>query len=104
MTRLQVIVMTCVYAVALVAAIYLTRATSRRVVGALAGGAAAACWGLGVIILGEALRLWRDFLPSTLGVRVLFYLGLTISLSPMGANGLRHSQRSLTGNHETMDS
>ena len=83
MTTLQIIVMTCAYAVALAAAIYFTRAPSRRVVGALAGGAAAGCWGLGAIIVGEALGLWRDFLPSGPGVWVLFYLGLAISLSPI---------------------
>ncbi len=83
MTTLQIIVMTGAYAVALAAAIYFTRATSHRVVGALAGGVAAGCWGLGAIIVGEALGLWRDFLPSTPGVWVLFYLGLAISLSPI---------------------
>jgi hypothetical protein len=83
MTTLQIIVMTGAYAVALAAAIYFTRATSRRVVGALAGGGAAGCWGLGAIIVGEAIGLWRNFLPSTPGLRVLFYLGLAVSLSPI---------------------
>ena len=83
MTARQIIVMTCAYAVALAAVVYVTRATSRRVVGAFAGGAAAACWGLGAIIAGEALGVWRDFLPSTRGMRMLFYVGLTISLSPI---------------------
>jgi hypothetical protein len=83
MTTLQITAMTCGYAVALAAAIYFTRATSRRVVGALAGGAAAGCWGLGAIIAGEALGLWRDFLPSRHSVWVLFYFGLAVSLSPI---------------------
>lgn len=83
MTTLQIIVMTCAYAVALVAAIYLTRAPSRRVMGALAGGAAAGGLGLGAIVLGEALGVWGVSLPSTPGVLVLFYLGLAISCSPI---------------------
>jgi hypothetical protein len=83
MTTLQVIVMTCAYVVALAAVIYFTRAPSRRVVGALAGGAAAGCWGLGAMTLGEALGAWRNFLPSTPGMWVLFYLGLAISCSPI---------------------
>ena len=83
MTTLQILVMTCAYAIALAAVIYFTRATSRRVAGALAGGAAAGCWGLGAIIVGEAIGVWRDFLPSAHGAWVLFYLGLAISLSPI---------------------
>jgi hypothetical protein len=83
MTTLQIIVVTCAYAVALAVAVYFTRATPRRVVGALAGGAAAGCLGLGAIIVGEAIGVWRDFLPSTHRVWVLFYLGLAISLSPI---------------------
>jgi hypothetical protein len=83
MTTLQIIVMTCAYAVALAAAIYFTRAPLRRVVGAFAGGAAAACLGMGAIVLGEALGVWRVSLPSTPGVLALFYLGLAISLAPI---------------------
>lgn len=83
MTTLQIIVMTCAYAVALAAAIYFTRAPSRRVVGALAGGAAAACLGMGAIVLGEALGVWRVPLPSTPGVLGLFYLAFAISCSPI---------------------
>jgi hypothetical protein len=83
MTTLQIILFTCAYAVALAAAIYFTRAGSRRVVGALAGGAAAGCLGMGAIVLGNAHGVWWVPLPSTPGVLVLFYLGLAISLSPI---------------------
>jgi Kef-type K+ transport system membrane component KefB len=83
MTTQQIIVMSCAYAVALTAVIYFTRAPLRRVVGALAGGAVAGCWGLAAIIAGEALGVWRDFLPTAHGLWVLFYLGLAISLSPI---------------------
>ena len=58
-TTLQLIVVTCAYLVELVAVVYFTRATSRRVVGALAGGAAVGCFGMGAIVLGNALGLWR---------------------------------------------
>ena len=83
MTTRQIIVVSCAYAVVLAAVIYFTRATSRRIAGALAGGAAAGCWGLGAIIAGEALGVWRDFLPPAQRLWVLFYLGLAISLSPI---------------------
>ncbi|MDO8678491.1 MAG: hypothetical protein Q7R30_08000 [Acidobacteriota bacterium] len=83
MTTLQIIVMTCAYAVALVAVIYFTRAPSRRVMGVLAGAAAGGGLGLGAIVLGEALGVWRISLPSTAGVLVLFYLGFAISCSPI---------------------
>ena len=83
MTTLQIIVFTCAYAVALAATVYFTRAPSRRVMGALAGGAAAGCFGMGAIILGNALGVWRVPLSSTPGVLGLFYVGLAISCSPI---------------------
>ena len=75
--------MTAAYAVALGVVIYFTRASSRRVLGALAGGAAAGCWGLGAVKAGETIGVWRGFLPSSRGMLVLSYLGLAISLSPI---------------------
>jgi hypothetical protein len=83
MTTLQITAMTCAYAVALAAAVYFTRASSRRVVGALAGGAAAGCLGLGAMVVGQALAVWWISLPSTPAVWALFYVGLAISLSPL---------------------
>ena len=76
--------MTCAYLVALVVVVYFTRATPRRFVGALGGGAAAGCFGMGAIVAGNASELWRVpifgtppyFLP-------LFYLGLSISVTPI---------------------
>jgi hypothetical protein len=84
MTTLQLIIVTSAYLVELLLVIYFARATSRRVIGAFVGGAAAGCFGLGAIILGNALGLWRVplfwtppyFLP-------LFYLGLAISVTPI---------------------
>ena len=45
MTIRQIIIFTCAYMVALVVVVYFTRATSRRIAGALAGGAAVGCFG-----------------------------------------------------------
>jgi hypothetical protein len=49
----------CVYGTLLVAAVYFTRATPRRVLRALAGGGAVAVVGLGVEALGHARGWWR---------------------------------------------
>ena len=47
MTTQQIILWTCAYLIELAVVIYFTRATARRVVGALVGGAVAGCFGLG---------------------------------------------------------
>ena len=69
--------------VALVAVIYFTRATSRRVVGALAGGAIVGFMGMGAIVLGNTLGLWRVPIFCTPYFLALFYLGLSISVTPI---------------------
>jgi hypothetical protein len=84
MTIPQLILVTGAYLLVLVAVSYFTRATSRRILGAFAGGAAVGCFGLGAILLGNKLGLWRVplfwtpvyFLP-------LFYLALAISVTPI---------------------
>jgi hypothetical protein len=48
-----------VYVVLLGTTIYFTRATTRRVLGALAGGGMAAVAGFGVEVICQALGLWR---------------------------------------------
>jgi hypothetical protein len=83
MTPRQIIIVTCAYLVALVAVIYFTRATSRRVVAALAGGAAVGCFGMGAIVLGNTLGLWRVPITWTPYFVALFYLGLSISVTPI---------------------
>jgi hypothetical protein len=50
---------TGVYLVLLGMAVYFTRATARRVLGALAGGVAVAVLGFGVEMLCQSLRLWH---------------------------------------------
>ena len=83
MTRQQIILWACAYLVELVAVIYFTRATARRVMGAMVGGAAAGLLGLGAIALCEALGWWRIPFASTPYFLPLFYLGLSISLTPI---------------------
>jgi hypothetical protein len=60
MTTLQLMLLaTAVYLVFLAVTIYLTGATTRQVLGALAGGAVVAVVGFGVEVLCQALGLWR---------------------------------------------
>ena len=49
----------CVYLAFLVATVYFTRATARRVLGAVAGGLAVAVVGVGVEAVCQALGFWR---------------------------------------------
>lgn len=83
MTTQQIILFACGYLVELVAVIYFTRATARRVLGAMAGGAAAGLWGMGALVLCEALGCWQVPFASTPFFVPLFYLGLSISLTPI---------------------
>jgi hypothetical protein len=83
MTTQVIILFACAYLVEFVAVIYLTRATTRRVMGALAGGAAAGLLGMGAIALCEALGWWLIPFASTPYILPLFYLGLSISLTPI---------------------
>lgn len=83
MTTRQLIVVTCAYLVELVVVIYFTRPTARRVVGAFAGGAAVGCFGMGAIVLGNALGLWRVPIARTPTFLMLFYFGLVISVTPI---------------------
>jgi len=83
MTTRQLIFVTSLYLVELVAVVYFTRATSRRILGALAGGAAVGLFGMGVVILGNAFGLWRVSIFWTPVFLALFYLGLAISVTPI---------------------
>jgi len=84
MTTLELIIVSCAYLVALIVVVYFTRPASRRLVGAFAGGAVVGVFGMGAIVLGNALALWR---VPIFWVRpyfvVLFYLGLAISVTPI---------------------
>lgn len=83
MTAQQIILWTCAYLLLLVAVIYFTRTTSRRIIGAMAGGAVAGLLGVGAIALCEALDWWRIPYASTPYFLALFYCGLSISLMPI---------------------
>lgn len=83
MTTQQIILFACGYLVELVAVIYFTRATARRVLGAMAGGASAGLFGVGAIALCESLGWWWVPYASTPYFLALFYLGTSISLTPI---------------------
>jgi hypothetical protein len=83
MTTQQVVWMTLAYLVAFVAVAYFTRATRRRVLGALLGGAVVGAMLLGVIELGNALQWWRVPLGSRPSFPALLYVGGAISCSPI---------------------
>jgi hypothetical protein len=82
MTTQQIVLWTCAYLIELGVVVYFTRATPRRVMGAVIGGAAAGLLGLGAIALCEALGWWRVPFASTPYFMPLFYFGLSISLTP----------------------
>ena len=75
--------MTSAYLVELVAVVYFTRATSRRILGAFVGGVAVGCFGMAAIALGNALELWRVPITRTPYFVALFYLALAISVTPI---------------------
>ena len=83
MTTLQLILVSGAYLIALCLVIYFTRATLRRVVGALVGGAVVAFLALRIIALCEALGWWHIPFLATASFLPLFYLGLAISLTPI---------------------
>lgn len=93
MTTWQIIIVTCAYMVALVAVIYFTRATPRRIAGALAGGAAVGVFGMAAITCGNAWGLWVVPISWTPLFLTLFYLGLAISCSPIYLVTWRVSRR-----------
>jgi hypothetical protein len=75
--------MTGMYLIALVAVVYFTRATARRVVGAVVGGIVAAAMLLGVMAFAERFELWHVFLALTPSSLALLYLCAVISSAPI---------------------
>jgi hypothetical protein len=59
MTTQQLHLFNALYLVILVVVAVLTRATARRIVGALAGGAAVGVVALGIIVLGDQVAWWH---------------------------------------------
>src|SRR5689334_9640843 len=82
MTGQQIFLLGSAYLIELIAVIYFTRASARRVVGALIGAAVAGLVAIGAIALCEALGWWRVSFASTLYILPLIYAGLA-SLTPI---------------------
>ena len=59
MTTLQLHVFNGLYFIVLITVAYFTRATARRVVGAIAGGAVVGVVAIGIIALGERVGWWH---------------------------------------------
>jgi hypothetical protein len=59
MTTQQLILFNCLYLAALIVVAYFTRATPRRIAGALAGAGAAGVAALGIIAFGERVGWWH---------------------------------------------
>jgi hypothetical protein len=83
MTPPQIILFTCGYLALFVAAVYFTRPTLRRFMGALGGGAVVGFFGIGAIHVGNVLEMWWVPISWTPGYVLLFYLGFAISISPL---------------------
>ena len=82
MTTVQLLLMIGFYFALLIAVAYFTRATARRILGALAGGAVFGVVGLLALALGEAQGWWR--LPKTGASHFywLLWLGFAVSAAP----------------------
>ena len=81
MTTTQLHLFNGLYLVLLIVAALLTRATPRRIAGAVAGGMAVGVMVLGVILLGERTRLWHFALRWDPYFLLLMYLDLVISMA-----------------------
>ncbi len=80
MTQILILA-SCVYLSLLAAAIYFSRATARRVVGALAGGGVVAIVGLGVEALAHARGWWRYTSDDTPVGPVAMYPAIVVILA-----------------------
>jgi hypothetical protein len=79
MTTQQLHLMNCLYLAALVVVAFFTRATARRIAGALAGGAAFGVVAPGVIVLGEQVGWWRMAITWEPYFLALLHLDFVIS-------------------------
>jgi hypothetical protein len=83
MTTQQLHVFNCLYLAMLVVVVYMTRASPRRVEGALAGGATLGVVCLGAVALCETLEWWRFTFTWSPYFLLLVYLDLVISGTPI---------------------
>jgi hypothetical protein len=84
---------TCVYLVLLAVVAYFTRATWRRLFGALAGGVAAAVLGVGVEVLCQTLKIWRYPDDERLHGPPLMYPALVLTFALLALVGWRVLRR-----------
>lgn len=83
MTTQQLHLFNCLYLAALVVVAFFTRATARRIAGALAGGAAFGVAALGAIALGEEAEWWHFAITWEPYFLALLYLDFIISAAPI---------------------
>jgi L-gulono-1,4-lactone dehydrogenase len=83
MTTQQLHIFNGLYFAALVVVAFLTRATARRIAGALAGGAAFAVVALGMIAFGEAVPWWHMAITWEPYFLALLLFGFAISSAPV---------------------
>ena len=75
MTVRQIYLFTCLYLVLLAVVTVLTRATLRRIAGALAGAAVAGVAGLGIVAIGERAGWWHFVMAWEPGFLTLMCIG-----------------------------
>jgi hypothetical protein len=92
MTQLLILA-SCVYVALLVAAVYFTRATMRRVFGALAGGGAVALVGAGVEALAHVQGWWRYTSDDTPYGPLAIYPLLVVAFAFLALIGWRVTRR-----------
>jgi hypothetical protein len=83
MTTSHLLLMTSLYSAAFVGVAYLTRAKAPRIAGALCGGAVCGVVALLAIALGETQGWWRVPKFGSLYFRLLLWLGVAVSCTPV---------------------
>lgn len=78
MTTQQLCVFSCLYLVILAVVAVLTRATTRRIVGALAGAAVAGVAGLVIVAIGETAGWWHKAIPWEPHLLLLMCVAMTL--------------------------
>jgi hypothetical protein len=83
MTTLQLHLFNGLYLALLIVVAFLTRATARRIAGALTGGAAFGVVGLGIIAVGEKVGWWHMAITWEPYLLTVLFLGFVISCAPV---------------------
>ena len=93
MTARQILLFCCAYMVELVAVVYFSRATARRVLGAMVGGSASGTVAVGAVVLGEAVGWWRVPSGASPYFWSLLFVGFAISCAPIHLVSWRVARR-----------